>query len=457
MRPLSALAAVMLFAAPVAAADRPNFVFILVDDLRYNGLGCTGHPFVKTPNIDRLAREGVNFKNAFVSIPLCSPSRSSFLTGRYAHSTGITTNGDNSALSHRLISFPMRLHDAGYATAYVGKWHMGTDDAPRQGFDRWVSFRGQGVYENPPLNVDGKREPVTGYMTDLLNKYAVEFVRAQKPDKPFCLYLAHKAVHGPFTPAERHKGLYADDKYPAPPKDDRSGKPAITENAAKVAPKKKETPKKKDGPAAKGDFGVMRNQMRCLMSIDEGVGELVRALEEAKQLDNTVFVFTSDNGYFWGEHGGLGDKRWAYEESIRIPLIVRYPRLVKPGTALPQMVMNIDIAPTFLELGGVPIPADVQGKSLVPLLKGETSGWRTAMLTEYFLEQNFPRTPTWQSVRTERWKYIHYPDHPEWDELYNLQTDPHELKNRIKDESVGGELKELRLELGKLLEATGAK
>jgi N-acetylglucosamine-6-sulfatase len=447
---LSAVAAVVLLAAQAAAADRPNFVFVLVDDLRYDGLGCTGHPFVKTPHTDRLAKEGVNFTTAFVTTPLCSPARSSFLTGKFVHSTGVLGNGNNNELSHRLVTFPKLLHDAGYATAYVGKWHMGNDDSPRPGFDRWVSFKGQGQYENPPLNVDGKAAVATGYMTDLLNGQAGKFVKEQKGDKPFCLYLAHKAVHGPFTPAERHKGLYTDDKYPPPPADDRSGKPAITENTAKEAPKKK-------AAAPKGDFGVMRSQMRCLMAIDEGVGMLLQALEESKQLDNTVFVFTSDNGYFWGDHGGLGDKRWAYEPSIRIPLLLRYPKLAKAGTAIPQMVANIDIAPTFLDLAGVKAPADVQGKSFVPLLKGDATGWRAALLTEYFKEPMYPRTPTWQSVRTEKWKLIHYPDNPAWNELYDLAADPHELKNRVKDADAAGPLKELQAELAKQLKETGAK
>ncbi len=448
MRALLALAAA---ATPALAADRPNVVVVLVDDLRYDGLGCTGHPFAKTPNVDRLAREGVVFRNAFVSIPLCSPSRSSFLTGRYAHATGVTTNGDSSALSHKLVTFPKLLHDAGYATAYVGKWHMGTDDTPRPGFDRWVSFKGQGVYSDPPLNVDGERTTARGYVTDILNRYAVEFVKAQKGNKPFCLYLAHKAVHGPFTPAERHKGLYPDDKYPPPASaaDDRAGKPALREASAKNAPKKPGGPK--------GDFPAMRSQMRCLASIDEGVGDLLKALAESGQLDNTLFVFTSDNGFFWGEHGGLGDKRWAYEDSIRVPLIVRYPKLAKAGSAVSQMVLNVDLAPTALDLAGVKPPADLHGRSLVPLLKGDASGWRTAILTEYFQEKAYPRFPTWQAVRTDRWKYIRYPGHPDWDELYDLKADPAERKNRIGDESAGEVVRALQAELDRLRAETGGK
>lgn len=448
MRPLLALAGLFV-AAPVVAADRPNFVFVLVDDLRYDGLGCTGHPFVKTPHIDRLAKEGVTFRNAFVTIPLCSPSRACFLTGRYSHANGVTTNGDNSALSHRLVTFPKLLHDAGYATGYVGKWHMGTDDKPRPGFDRWVGFKGQGRYDDPPLNVDGKPTPTKGYMTDILNKYAVEFVKAQTPAKPFCLYLAHKAVHGPFTPADRHKGLYADDPYTPPPgvTDDRTGKPAVTENAVKG-----KQPPKPGGPD--GKFPLMRNQMRCMNAIDEGVGELLKALEEAKQLDNTVFVFTSDNGYFWGEHG-LGDKRWAYEESVRIPFLVRYPKLARAGAKLDQLVLNIDVAPTFLDLAGAAVPADVHGRSFVPLLKGESAGWRKAVLLEYFHEKNFPRTPTWHAVRTaDGWKYVRYDGRPEWDEVYDLSADPHELKNRVADPAVAARLAGLKAELDRQLTAT---
>lgn len=442
---------VVVLAGPVAAADRPNIVVVLVDDLRHNTLGCTGHPFAQTPNLDALAAEGAKFTNAFVSIPLCSPSRSSFLTGQYAHTTGVTGNGDHSARSHRLVTFPRMLHDAGYATAYVGKWHMGTDDSPRPGFDRWVSFKGQGVYADPPMNIDGKTVKAEGYMTDILNKYAVEFVRAQSKEKPFCLYLAHKAVHGPFTPADRHQELYVGAKFPPPAsmQDDRSDKPALRAGALP------QTPKKKKAAAPKEDFGTMRQQLRCLASIDDGVGALRKALTDGGLEANTLFVFTSDNGYFWGEHGGLGDKRWAYEESIRVPMIARLPNRVKPGTVVPQMVMNVDLAPTALELAGVKVPADLHGRSLLPLLRGETANWRTSILTEYFQEKAYPRTPTWQAVRTDTWKYIRYPGHSDWDELYDLSSDPQERTNRAADKTTVDRLAGLRKELDRLLAATG--
>ena len=448
---LSALAISLVGIA--ATSPRPNIIFILVDDLRWDGLGCTGHPFVKTPNIDRIGREGVLFKNFFVSIPLCSPSRGSFLTGQYAHTHGVIDNGDHSALSHKLVTFPRLLHDAGYETAYVGKWHMGTDDSPRPGFDRWVSFKGQGTYEDPTINVDGQASKVTGYMTDILNEHALNFVKAEHK-KPFVLYLAHKAVHGPFTPAERHKDLYSDTPFkPAPSaQDSLEGKPVLTRSiqsaGAEKKPKREKKAKQGNGGGA---GGIARNQLRAMAAVDEGVGQLFQALEKPGQLDNTLIVFSSDNGYFWGEHG-LGDKRWAYEESIRDPLLMRYPKLIKAGTTLDQLVLNIDIAPTFLELAGARVPKSVQGRSLLPLFKDAKTPWRKAFLTEYFQEKQATRVPSWQAVRTGHWKYIQYADLQGMDELYDIQADPYEMKNLIKKASAQRVLKELQAELKRLRE-----
>jgi N-acetylglucosamine-6-sulfatase len=454
---LSAIITTVLFSLSGFTADsatQPNIVLVLMDDLRWDALGCMGHPFAKTPNIDRIAREGALFKNFFVSIPLCSPSRGSFLTGQYPHTHGVINNGDHSALSHKLITFPMLLHDAGYETAYIGKWHMGVDDSPRPGFDRWVSFKGQGVYNDPTLNVDGKPSKHSGYITDILNDYALKFVKSEHK-KPFLLYLPQKAVHGPFTPAERHKNLYADAVIKPTPSlhDSLEGKPAAT--------RKLEDPSNEKGPGKKGKKdkqsdgerrmpeNAIRSQLRALAAVDEGVGLLLKALEEANQLDNTFFIFSSDNGFFWGEHG-FGDKRWAYDESIRDPLLIRFPKLIKAGTVLDQFVLNIDIAPTLLELAGAPIPKTIQGRSLLPLLKDSKTSWRNSFLTEYFQEKQFPRTPTWQAVRTERWKYINYTDLTGMDEFYDLKADPYEMKNLINEPDSQPALKEMRAELQKL-------
>lgn len=438
--------AIATFAGAPAYAERnqrPNLVFVLIDDLRWNALGCTGHPFARTPNIDRLAAEGVKFRNAFVTTPLCSPSRGSYLTGQYVRTHRVIDNTDHASLSHRLITWPRLLHDAGYETAYVGKWHMGTDDMPRPGFDRWVSFRGQGVYEDPNLNIDGKQTQQKGYMTDILSDHAAEFVR-RSHSKPFALYLAHKAVHGPFTPAPRHAGLYADQPIArqANTKDDLAGKPMLRRPLNEAT---KKGGAKKGGPANSGDE-LVRNQLRCLQSIDEGMGRIYAALEETKQLDRTMIVFTSDNGYLWGEHG-LGDKRAAYEESIRIPMVVRYPKLVKPGRAVDEMVLNVDIAPTMLDAAGVKAPAQMQGRSLLPVLTGKGKKWRTSFLCEYFAEPQYPRIASWEAVRTDRWKYVRYPELREMDELYDLQADAGEMRNRISDAGARSVLESLRNEL----------
>lgn len=422
-----ALAAPLL-AQPISAQQRPrpNIVFVLVDDLRWDALGATGLAWARTPNIDRLAREGMSFRNAFVTTPLCSPARASFLTGQYARKHGVVGNTPaGEPISHKLVTFPKLLHDAGYETAYVGKWHMGTDDSPRPGFDRWVSFKGQGVYENPPLNIDGKQIEKSGYMTDILSDFAAEFLEARH-EKPFCLYVSHKAVHGPFTPAPRHKDLFAGDV--PPPRPNRSG------------------PQERH-------LEIARNQMRCMVSIDEGVGRMYAALEKSGQLDNTIFVFTSDNGYFWGEHG-FGDKRWAYDESLRIPLIVRYPALVPRGSRSSALALNVDIAPTALHLAGVEVPKGMHGRSLKEPLRGNLRTWRTSFLAEYFKEERFPNTPTWQAVRSARHKYVRYPNGERPDELFDLVKDPYERTNLATSGAAKPFLDRMKLDLEAKLRQT---
>ena len=453
---------------PSAAANdsRPNIVFILIDDLRWDELGCAGHPFIKTPNIDRIAREGAMFRNAFMTTPLCSPSRASFLTGQYAHTHGITDNVDRSPASHKLVTFPLLLHQSGYETAFVGKWHMGNDDSPRPGFDRWVSFKGQGTYLDPDINEDGKSVKPAGYITDILNGYAVEFIK-RRHNKPFMIYLAHKAVHPEITqrndgsvnvadaelfiPAERHKSVYAGKTIPHRRNYKRApeGKPALQRQIANLPPLGAGT--------ATRDESILGRQ-RSLMSIEDGVGEILKALKETGQLDNTIIVFTSDNGYFYGEHGLSVERRLAYEESIRMPLLVRYPRIIKAGTVRNEFALNIDLAPTLLSIAGVPVPANVQGHSLVPLLKRQSVKWRDAVLIEYYSDRVFPRIVQmgYKAVRNGRWKYIHYLELTGMDELYDLKTDPYEMNNLINHPGSEQARDEMKREMERLLNETKA-
>ncbi|MBL8208010.1 MAG: sulfatase [Blastocatellia bacterium] len=442
---------------PLRQTVRPNIVFILIDDLRWDELSIAGHPFIKTPHIDRIAREGARFRNAFMTTPLCSPSRASFLTGQYAHTHGITDNVDRSVASHQLVTFPRLLHDAGYTTAFIGKWHMGNDDKPRPGFDRWVSFKGQGTYINPPINEDGKSVQPSGYITDILNGYAVEFIR-RRHDRPFLVWLAHKAIYPEvtqnndgsvdlskselFLPAERHKNLYAGQAIPRRPNYGRApvDKPALQRQIGNLPPLGAAT--------ATSDEAILRRQ-RSLAAIEEGVGEILRALKETGQLDNTVLVFTSDNGYFYGEHGLSVERRLAYEESIRMPLLVRYPKAIKAGTVRTEFALNIDLAPTLLELAGVTAPAAMQGRSLVPLLAGKRTAWRNSFLIEYYTDKVFPRVLQmgYKAVRNARWKYIHYLELNEMDELYDLKRDPYEMRNLIADPSAAKALAAMKREL----------
>lgn len=417
--------------AQPAAEGRRNLVLILTDDQRFDGAAVLGHPYVDTPHLDALARGGIVFDNAFVTTALCSPSRACILSGLYAHTHGVMDN--STALPESVRTFPQELQRAGYETAFIGKWHMGGDsDSPRPGFDRWVSFRGQGVYTDPRLNVDGERVDRQGYTTDLLTDYAEEFLRKPRETKPFCLYLSHKAVHAMFEPAPRYKGSYADKTYPKPASmadtpENYAGKPAWVRAQRQSW---HGVDRMYNGAMDYDTF--VRDYAETLRAVDDSVGRVVATLRELGLLESTLVVFLSDNGFLFGEHG-LIDKRCMYEPSIRVPFIAHCPELFAGGQRRKEMALNIDVAPTFLEAAGLPVPEEMQGRSLYPLLAGREVPWRDAFLYEYYWERSFPQTPTVQGVRTDRYKLMRY--HGVWDryELYDLQEDPHEMNNLLGD------------------------
>ena len=461
----------MLFLCPGLLPDacggdnaplRPNIVFVLVDDLRWDELGCTGHPFVRTPNIDRIASEGVRFRNAFCSTPLCSPVRACLLTGLHTHHHGILDNTNRSQQSHQLKTFPLALQQSGYNTAYVGKWHMGNDDSARPGFDYWVSMKGQGTSFDPVLNINGNRQTFTGHTTDVLNAQAVRFLK-QPRQRPFCLYIAHKALHpeltqrddgsitdpkaARFIPTERHRKLYSNEAIPRRLNviDLPDDKPALSRRIDSVEPLDRTTGTSDE---------TVRDRLRMLAAVDEGVGMLLTELERTNELANTVFVFTSDHGYWYGEHGLSVERRLAYEEGIRVPLLIRYPASIQPGSTIDRFAMSIDLAPTLLQMSNVAPTIPMDGRSLVPLLKGEpTPDWRTSFLIQYNTDTVFPRVfkMGYRAIRTERWKYIQYLDLDQMDELYDLLRDPYEMQNVAAKPESAKVLRRLQTDLDTLI------
>jgi len=432
-----------------------NIIFILSDDHRSDFMGFLGKPsFLETPNLDRFASGGAHFQNSFVSTSLCSPSRASILTGQYAHNHGVVDN--ISKVPEGTIFFPQYLQEIGYETAFIGKWHMGEtveSDEPRPGFDHWISFPGLGHYHNPMMNINGKRIKHEGYITDLLTDYALDWMQ-QDHEKPFFLCLSHKAVHSLFKPAARHLGKYADVplEYPksmANTEENYRGKPAWVKA-------QRDTYHGLDRMYyGEIDFDTFyRSYCETLLGIDDSIGRVMDALESSGTTQSTLVLYTSDNGFSFGEHGLL-DKRHMYEESIRVPLIVHCPEIIKPGTKVSQMVQNIDIAPTMLELAGLEAPDYMDGRSFLPLLEGREVPWRDVILYEYFWERPFPYTPTVHGIRTDRYKYIHYYGIWDTDEFYDLQNDPEEMHNLIVSPEHEELIKEYNERLFTMLESTG--
>ena len=430
-----------------------NVVFILSDDHRYDFMGFMGKvKFLETPNMDRMAREGAHIRNAFVTTSLCSPSRASILTGLFSHKHGVVDNQTD--IQPGLVFFPEHLRQLGYETAFMGKWHMGHDsDEPRAGFDRWISFQGQGQYYDGVLNVDGKKVKATKHISDELTDYAVDWLK-QERDKPFFLYLSHKAVHAMFEPAKRHLGKYenVELEYPASMADTEEnyrGKPAWV----------KEQRNSWHGVDymyhGQMDFDTFyRRYCETLLSIDDSIGRVLGCLKDMGQADSTLVIYMGDNGFCFGEHG-LIDKRHMYEPSLRVPMLAYCPELIKPGTKVTPLVQNIDIAPPVLEAAGAKPPEYMDGRSILPLLEGKATAWRDAVFYEYYWEAAFPQTPTTYGVRTDRYKFIHY--HGVWDtdELYDMQNDPDERHNLIDQPRHQDLIKKLRIRMYEWLESTG--
>ena len=442
---------------------KPNFLFILVDDQPYDAVGFSNrYPFLKTPNIDKLAKEGVNIENFFVTQSICSPSRASFLTGTYPHIHGVNQNNKHVDPDwQNYAPYSTHLQNSGYETAHIGKIHMAWKRGKehiRPGFDYWFSFIGQGQYFDPKVNDNGVEMKLEGYMTDILTDKTIDWLKNKRdPNKPFSLNLWHKAVHERHLPAPRHKDLYKNEDLPTPPYDTHKetfkGKPEWLRRKT-YGFKWNENDKIPDElpeitwPINKQKYMQL---LRSLIAVDESLGQVIKTLDEMGELENTVIIYSSDNGYFMGEHTFL-DKRLAYENSMRVPMIIRYPKLITKNSIVKEQCLNIDIAPTILDLAGVKKPSYMQGESMVKLVSGKKDkSWRKSMLFEYYVDDAWPYAgPNQVAVRTNKYKLIDNFLEDDIDELYDLVNDPGEMKNLINDDNYNNVEKELREESIKL-------
>ena len=449
---------------------KPNLLVILVDDLRFDETSASGHPYMKTPHIDRIAHEGARFVNAFHTTPLCSPNRASILTGQYASRHGIIDNVGRDAMSHRLPNYHLELRRLGYETAHIGKWHMGNDASPRPGYDHWVAFRGQGKIVDPVLWEEGAERKVPGYVTDLLSERAVRYIK-RKRERPFALFLAHKAVHPDVQQKQdgtidvatmegyvlppRHRELYKGEVYPPRP----NVRPL--EEVLKQKPAWREVFEHRDDPASRpflealhvGSQEEIRERAAMMASVDEGVGAILEALESSGQLERTCIVFLGDNGFFFGEHGLGAERRFPYEEGIRTAFFMRLPGRIAPGAEILEMILALDIAPTLIELAGGTPGGHIQGRSLVPLMQGRGAEWRKSFLVEYYNESAWPWIigMSYKAVRTERYKLVHWVHKEGVDELYDLERDPFEITNRFNDPAYAPARGSLQVDLRRLV------
>ncbi|MEX2286122.1 MAG: sulfatase [Planctomycetaceae bacterium] len=476
-------AALLLIHSSMAfsAETRPNILFIFTDDHAAHAMSCYGSKINQTPNLDRIASGGMLFRNCFCTNSVCGPSRAVILTGKHSHLNGFRRNGNTFDGAQQ--TFPKLLQQAGYETAMVGKWHLKSEPT---GFDYYQILIDQGPYYNPPMIENGKQVEHVGYTTDVLTDVALDFLKTKRdPARPFLLMYQHKAPHREWLPGPKYLTLYDDVTIPEPETlfDDYAGRGTAARaqemmvathlndlDLKLIPPKEKLTPEQlaawnaayepKNRAFREANLSgrdlvrwkyqrYIKDYLRCIASVDENVGRVLDYLDEAGLADNTVVFYSSDQGFYLGDHGWF-DKRFMYEESYRMPFLVRWPSHVKPGSVNQDLVSNLDFAETFLDLAGASIPEDMQGKSLVQLLKGETPpDWRKSLYYHYYEYPAVHMVRRHEGVRTDRYKLMHFYDIDEW-EFYDLAKDPHELHSGYNDPAYADVINELKAELARL-------
>ncbi len=452
-----------------SAQPRLNILFIMTDDHASHAISAYGSKINQTPNIDRIAKAGIRLDNCFVTNSICTPSRASILTGQYSHLNGVKTLND--AIDPKKIHLAHLLRDSGYQTAMIGKWHLQTDP---QGFDHWRVLPGQGLYYDPVFIESGGRKKYQGYCTDLIADFSLEFLKSRDKSKPFFLMCHHKAPHREWTPPLKYRDWLKDVDVPEPDNlyEDLTKRSAAAQRAT-LRVGDDMTPTDLKVPKPEGLQGrelrkwayqiYIKDYLRCVRSVDDNVGRLLDYLDSEGLAENTLVVYTSDQGFFLGDHGWF-DKRFMYEETMRMPFLARYPKMIKPGTVNQDCILNIDFAPTFLELAGSKAPASMQGESFTSNLKGKTSRkWRQSMYYRYWMHLGGGHTVTAHyGVRTRTHKLIYYygqalgasgavdqPTPPEW-EMFDLVKDPREMKNIYGDPAYAKVTAELKVELDRL-------
>ena len=476
-----ALLSAVLTSIAAHAATRPNVVFIMTDDHAAHALSAYGSRVNETPNLDRIAREGMRFTHAFAVNSICTPSRATLLTGKYSHLNGVPVFNRFDGSQPTVAKY---LQAAGYHTGMVGKWHLGSDPT---GFDHWIILPGQGDYMDPAFLTPSGRRVIPGYVSDIITDLSIEFLKQRPTNRPFFLMSHHKAPHRPWEPHPKHRAQFAGRTIPEPAtlRDDYATRTdALHENRQRVFDDltrrdlKLEPPADLQGPARAQWLNAiprvvettvdgrsqtltgealnawkyqryMQDYLACVQSVDDNVGRLLDWLSTHGLAENTVVIYTSDQGFFLGDHG-LYDKRFMYEPSLRMPLLVRWPGQIRPGSVEGSLVINPDFAPTFMDLAGLAVPDDMQGRSLVPLFRGSApSDWRTSLYYRYYHDPGHHNTRAHYGVRTRTHKLIHYWKKDQW-ELFDLVTDPDELRNLYSDPAQQETVSRLKSELQRL-------